>query len=922
MQNDSKEFSSNLAQRRVRWLSVVGVGSGSLLFCIATILLVWTNSIRDNASRVEDMLVECRLSVSRALINIHHDWDRLITESPNRSDIEQWPVTPTWKDDLESAVAKCEELNAFPSFCDNELQVAVSGEPLLTCYGKVIDWHSRNRKLVELTRSRLSAVEKLLQGSLFEIDRQQGKNRLRFAVALRQSQAVGQSNVDEVFANLTHDSLLSRLRSDVTELRLQLFQFVSSKDYDELVNMSENEIRPLINRLNSEIEDERLAGVFHQVTRLIFHPCDANDPHSIVEGGLSELQMAFAENLEQRKALLEQATQAATKLSIQHGNLAILNGALQNSLNSRLTQALAIVWSIVLTTGLGVSTVFLLLTRRVSHDIALQVEAIELSAQELAHEQSLLATVISSLPNPLFWKDKDGRYLGCSQSFAKWMGIHTASDIIGKTDLDLPWSKETAEEKNKVEIGVIKTARSFNAEITKNLQDGRQCVVLASKAPLYNADGEVDGILGAYIDITERKVMEERAIGLANIMAECPTEIYAFDTDRLRLIELNRAACKSSGFNCDFYRSYSFADINQLLNAETLNSTFMQLLDGSRKQLDYETLHRRCDGSAYPVHVSVMSTELEGQRVYVACATDLTEYKQLEVKLAQSQKLESIGQLAAGIAHEINTPMQCISGNIEFLENCSSKLLDVVDALNVQMNSTPEEWGQRISSLKQLMLENRYDYVRQQVPLAITESAQAAARVIQIVRAMKVMSHPGTREKVTTDLNGLIRDAVTISRNRWKYAAEIDFQLDSTLPTIEALPAELSQVLLNLLVNAADAIVEKNGENEADKGHITIRTSYDESNIYLAVSDNGIGMPDYIKKRVFEPFFTTKEVGKGTGQGLNIVYNVITKMHGGTIDINSVVGIGSTFSLQMPRVCVGPPSFETTPASVTVTATV
>jgi signal transduction histidine kinase len=279
----------------------------------------------------------------------------------------------------------------------------------------------------------------------------------------------------------------------------------------------------------------------------------------------------------------------------------------------------------------------------------------------------------------------------------------------------------------------------------------------------------------------------------------------------------------------------------------------------------------------------------------------IVEREKMQQELTKSRKLESIGQLAAGIAHEINTPIQCVGANVQFLRNCHERLFKVVDTYDQQLNGDPKSWEKRKDAIEQLIAETRYDHIRDQAPAAIVEAFDAVNRVIEIVRAMKAMSHPGTKEKVSTDVNDLIRNAATVSRSRWKYVARIEFDLDESLPSITAFPGELGQVLINLIVNAADAIVERNGENSDRLGHISIQTSSDEASVRIEVADNGCGIDDDVKKRVFDQFFTTKGVGKGTGQGLAITYDVIVKKHGGCISLESTLGKGTKFSVILPN---------------------
>ncbi|MBI3300896.1 MAG: HAMP domain-containing histidine kinase [Deltaproteobacteria bacterium] len=170
----------------------------------------------------------------------------------------------------------------------------------------------------------------------------------------------------------------------------------------------------------------------------------------------------------------------------------------------------------------------------------------------------------------------------------------------------------------------------------------------------------------------------------------------------------------------------------------------------------------------------------------------------------------------------------------------------------------------------------------------------------KIVRAMKEFSHPGSEEKVETDLNRAIETTITVARNEWKYVAELATDLDSSLPPVPCLPGEFNQVILNLIINAAHAIAVVVSEGSTSKGTITVSTRHDGDWAEIRVSDTGTGIPEAIRAKIFAPFFTTKEVGKGTGQGLAIAHSVIVDKHKGTIGFETEVGRGTTFIIRLP----------------------
>lgn len=873
------------------------------MFCIATLLLTWNSYIRKQASTVESELMECRLLVNRVMTEVNRDWNSLLNLALDSRCQELWNLDPSWGQDLLLADKLSERLNQHALLKDLSEKIHVSSLPAIDFHGKAQRWSQQYSRLLKLSKSRFDTCSGLVQDFLDQVETLQGGNRLKLAFRLRQAEESMSDYqfIHDVQRDCYRDTIVTRMRSDATELQLRLMRLLTNRDCDQLADICENQVRPLLLRLHSAAEEFGLEPISRNVEESIFRTASAHVEDIFDATGFYGLQFSLAEHIVEQGSLFDESCHFMKQLNTERTQLAILSSLLQEKLNRDLAYALAAVWSAILGSGAALSFMFIMLARRVSQDISLQLETIDRSSRELANEQMLLASVISAIPTPLFWKDNQGRYQGCSDSFAKWLGFQHAADVIGRTDNQLPWTVTTAEAKCRLECEILKgTAILSQQEIPKHLQDGRKFTVVASKTPLRGLDGAVNGVLGAYMDVTERKLAEEKAAGLAKIMAECPSELYVFSTLTLELIELNSAARKSLGIHQLSHAFKTFADINAQHDPNTLKSLFAPLLRNEKDRIEYETLHRRTDGSLYPVHISALTVELEGLLVFVACGTDLTEYKKLEGKLAQAQKLESIGQLSAGIAHEINTPMQCISGNIEFLQRFSAQLLQVVDALKSDLNSEPRTWAERREVLNKIMKKSRYEYLSQQVPMAIEESSQAVQRVIEIVRAMRVMSHPGTKDKVVTDLNGLIKDAITISRNRWKYAAEVDCHLDNCLPAIEALPAELSQVFLNLMVNAADALIEKNGENSPELGRITVRTYVQAQNITIEISDNGCGMSEETKRKAFEPFFTTKEVGKGTGQGLTITYDVIVKLHGGSIDIDSTVGVGTQFRILLP----------------------
>lgn len=289
---------------------------------------------------------------------------------------------------------------------------------------------------------------------------------------------------------------------------------------------------------------------------------------------------------------------------------------------------------------------------------------------------------------------------------------------------------------------------------------------------------------------------------------------------------------------------------------------------------------------------------------FLILADDITESKIMESQLNQAQKLESIGQLAAGIAHEINTPTQFVGDNTRFLKDAFddvSTLLIKMEQLITHVESNKKS-DTLIAELKSLSDEADVDYLLKEIPQAINQSLEGIDRVAKIVRAMKEFSHPGNAEKTPIDINKSIANTITVSRNEWKYVATLETDFDENLPPVPCYPDQLNQVILNLIINAAHTIKDALENRNEKMGIIKISTKHKGEKVIIRISDTGMGIPAEIRNRIFDPFFTTKEVGRGTGQGLAISFDVIVKKHGGDIYFDTVPDQGTTFIIELPLV--------------------
>jgi len=292
----------------------------------------------------------------------------------------------------------------------------------------------------------------------------------------------------------------------------------------------------------------------------------------------------------------------------------------------------------------------------------------------------------------------------------------------------------------------------------------------------------------------------------------------------------------------------------------------------------------------------------EGDTLWDGLLLDITDRKTLESQLLQAQKLESVGQLAAGIAHEINTPTQFVQDNTRFLKKSFTDYLRALTALRRLREGLPEQPpGQKqLDEVDRLLEEIEIDFLAQDIPLAIDQSLEGLQRIASIVSAMKEFVHPGTDVKQPVDINAVIGNIVTVSRNEWKYVADVATDLEEELPKPAGHRDKLGQVILNLIVNAAHAIADEVKNGRFEKGLIRITTRKLAEAVEIRVSDNGPGIPQALQQKVFEPFFTTKAAGKGTGQGLTIARSVVVEQHGGELALEDAADAGATFIIRLP----------------------
>lgn len=342
----------------------------------------------------------------------------------------------------------------------------------------------------------------------------------------------------------------------------------------------------------------------------------------------------------------------------------------------------------------------------------------------------------------------------------------------------------------------------------------------------------------------------------------------------------------------------------RLDGAQFDESPWLTVVDHGSALRDDDAVFVTPGGDTIDVAYACSAIRIEGElKGAVISFRDITLLKHAQRDALQASRLASVGQLAAGIAHEINTPIQYIGDNLRFVAESMEALASAVGAGRQLAEKTEAAGLVGLAAVYYDACESSdVNYLIDETPRAVAQSLEGVAQVARIVLSMKEFSHPGSTNKTMADINRAIDNTLTVTRNTWKHLAEVERDFDPALPPVPCYAGELNQVFLNLIVNAAHAI-EATGTNGL--GLIRISTALENGQVVVRVSDNGCGVPDTIRERIFDPFFTTKDVGKGTGQGLAICRAVVVAKHGGKIEVGGREGEGAVFTVKLPLELAG-----------------
>ncbi len=567
---------------------------------------------------------------------------------------------------------------------------------------------------------------------------------------------------------------------------------------------------------------------------------------------------------------------------------------------------------------------------------------------ELEQQKNLLELVMDAIPQHIFWKDKDSVYLGCNGNFARAAGFNTPQEVIGKTDYDMVWKPEEADWYRELDRRVISSNFPQKAVIEPQTHaDGKHGWSRTTKVPLHDKAGNVVGILGTFEDVTElfaaQAELEASQRKLSAVLSNLPGMAYSCNNDQgWSMNFVSEGSFALTGYRPDQllngtvpYREIIHPDDQEMLWRE------VQLAIADNRS--YQVVYRIC-----PVNQREKWVWEQGRGIFSPAGellslegfiTDITERKRAEEalqrsesqlrqqaqeleqtlwelqrtqsRLVQSEKMSSLGQLVAGVAHEINNPVNFISGNLTYANDYTRELLHLVSLYQ-------EHYPNPVPVIQQQAETIDLPFLLEDLPRLLASMKVGAERIQKIVASLRNFSRMDESEVKSVDIHEGIDSTLMILQNRTKARSDrpgIEILKDyGSLPLVECHAGQLNQVFMNLLSNAIDALEEKSGQLGASftptiRIHTrTIEGDSEESSsgkrISIHISDNGPGMPEAVCSRIFDPFFTTKPVGKGTGMGLSISYQVVTERHGGTLHCHSQPGEGAEFVIEIP---IAPP---------------
>jgi two-component system NtrC family sensor kinase len=525
--------------------------------------------------------------------------------------------------------------------------------------------------------------------------------------------------------------------------------------------------------------------------------------------------------------------------------------------------------------------------------------------RELFESEARYRNLIDCIGEAIIIADPALRFLFANPAAGELLAL-PPDQLIGRNVLDFVLPE--FHPRLKAQAALRQSGVRSTYELDLMATDGRVRSVIVTATPQFDGRDKAHSSLAIFRDISELKQAEKK-LRLQTAVMEAAANGIVITNPSGVIIWANPALTRLTGYTSEEIIGRSSSVLKSGVHGRDFYQAMWQtILDG--KPWHGELVNRRKDGTHYFEEMTITPVvDKTGQiENFVAIKQDISrrkhvelERQRLEIQSRHAQKLESIGQLAAGIAHEINTPTQFIGDNLRFMQDVFNDLLGLLRQFQLLLeNARGQSFAQGLAEeIDQTIQTINLADLEKEIPQAIAQSLSGVQRVAKIVQAMKDFSHPGTEAKVPVDINRAIESTLTVCRNEWKYVADLETDFDPSLPLVSCLAGEFNQAILNVVVNAAHAIADKVGGK--GKGVIGVSTRYRGDAVEIRISDTGTGIPEASRERIFEPFFTTKGVGKGTGQGLAIARSVVVDKHHGEIFFKTKIGLGTTFVIRLPH---------------------
>lgn len=576
--------------------------------------------------------------------------------------------------------------------------------------------------------------------------------------------------------------------------------------------------------------------------------------------------------------------------------------------------------------------------QRSNEMLTLEIEQRQKAERELARERALLRSLIAALPDSVCYMDLESVFQGCNPAFEQLFGLKEA-DVVQKKVCNIFEAQLGAAIQQQIDA-VLQTGTTQQFERWIECEDGRR-ILLETKRTLYRSDqGEMVGLIGVSRDITARKnlelALEDQRQRLQLVIDATNVGVWEWIVPTGETI-FNERWAGIVGYKLEELSPVSFQTWIDFCHPDDLaqcNKMIEKHFAGELDYYDCECRMRHQDGTWVWVRDRgrVVQWTADGRPLRMTGThTDITARKQAEEqlrlanetlerrvrertqalqethsKMVMQEKMASIGQLAAGIAHELNNPIHFIRTNSAALTEDFADLVEMLQGYRKLIGDWEAD-GIRSQDLEAVRAKEtalQIDAILDDIPALFVESERGFERIVQIIQSMRTFSHVNFQgNRSFCNINKGIEDTLVLAKNVYKYHAEISKDLIE-LPEIRCSLEQLNQVFLNLIVNSSQAI---ESQNRPEKGLIAIRTWHEAEAVYCEISDNGPGIREDMRSRIFEPFFTTKEPGKGTGLGLSISYDIVVNKHHGDLSVHCPESGGTVFTIRIPK---NLPAFE------------